>query len=77
MLADMSDLDFLLTHRWDDYGEILHGSLVDEIKEINIQVMKELKVDDLPPPKLQDIWKIQSQHLVTDRETDEQHFNNF
>lgn len=67
MLADMSNLDFLLTRRWDEYGEILHGSVVDEIKQINIDVMRELKVDDLPPPRLQDIWKIQSEHLVTDR----------
>jgi hypothetical protein len=58
MMNNIGNLDLLLTRKYDDYGEILHGSLVEEIKEMNINMIALLKDDEISPPKLEDLWKM-------------------
>lgn len=43
LIENQGDIDLILTKKLDDYGEILHGSLVDEIKQINIEIIKNIK----------------------------------
>ena len=56
ILENISLEDFITT-QFDDMGEALHGSVVDQLKEPCGEIFSKIKEGDQPPPKRDEIWK--------------------
>jgi len=52
------DIKTLLTTPFDEFGEILHDSVTEKLKNECIEMMALVKQDDAPPPKKEELWQL-------------------
>jgi hypothetical protein len=48
----------ILSLRIDSFGEYVHESLTDKIKEITIEIVSQIREHDNPPPPVDSYWKV-------------------
>jgi len=64
IISEQFDLQFLLTSKFDDYGEIMHDYVIEKIKTECCEILKDIKLEDNPPPRKDELWKIYLNYLL-------------
>jgi hypothetical protein len=66
-------LSSLLTRPLDNFGEVIHDSVIDKVKHECLLAIQELKLIDPTPRKKSELWKLRSEEILNDfKQTNEE-----